>query len=287
MVKDPACQRRRLRRLRFHPRVGKTPPPPGGGRGNPLQCSCRRIPWTGAWQATVLRVTKSQRQLEGLSMRVKKHHFEIPLWGKHSRPRGMLTSLGVRRLPVQPFTLQARRLRGGPAPRHPGSLLQSLCCSQLRSLPSWSPFTYSACSLDSAGQEAKTSPAPACSLPPCPPPQSQPGHGTGLGPDLLAIRTTEQEGGPEREGPGSAQHSGQPRPPGSVALGRPPGPSWAEGGHRGGRVRPSLDPLKPGAGTGFFSCRPLQGQHHPAVPLDFPPPQGAQFTLSFIPSTEL
>ena len=119
-----------------------TPPPPaGGGRGNPLQCSCRRIPWTGAWQATVLRVTKSQRQLEGLSMRVKKHHFEIPLWGKHSWPRGMLTSLGVRRLPVQPFTLQARRLRGGPAPRHPGSLLQSLCCSQLRSLPSWSPFT--------------------------------------------------------------------------------------------------------------------------------------------------
>lgn len=83
-------------------------------------------------------------------------------------------------------------------------------------------------------------------------------------------------GGWPREGRARlSAHSSQPRLPGSVALGRSPGPSWAEGGYQGGRVRPSLDPLKPGAGTGCFSCRPLQGQHRPAVPPDLPPPQGA------------
>ena len=34
---------------------------PGGGHGNPLQYSCLQNPMDiGAWQATVLRVTKSQ-----------------------------------------------------------------------------------------------------------------------------------------------------------------------------------------------------------------------------------
>ena len=130
------------------PLVGKTPPtpptpPPGGGRGNPLQCSCGRIPWTGAWQATVLRVTKSQRRLEGLSMRVKKHHFEIPHWGEHSWPRRMWTSLGVLRLPVQPLHFADMESEGRACPQAPRETPppESLCCSQLRSLPSWSLFT--------------------------------------------------------------------------------------------------------------------------------------------------
>ena len=38
---EPACQRRRLKRLGFHPTVGKCP---GGGKGNPLQCSCLENP---------------------------------------------------------------------------------------------------------------------------------------------------------------------------------------------------------------------------------------------------
>ena len=39
----------------------------GGGHGNPLQCSCLENPMDrAAWQATVLRVTKSQTQLNGM-----------------------------------------------------------------------------------------------------------------------------------------------------------------------------------------------------------------------------
>ena len=38
---------------------------PGGGRGNPFQCSCLgNLMDRGAWQATVHRVTESQRQLK-------------------------------------------------------------------------------------------------------------------------------------------------------------------------------------------------------------------------------
>ena len=39
----------------------------GGGHGNPFQCSCLENPMDrGAWQATVLRVAKSQTQLKQL-----------------------------------------------------------------------------------------------------------------------------------------------------------------------------------------------------------------------------
>ena len=38
---------------------------PGGGHGNPLQCSClENLMDRGAWQATVHRVTKSGTQLK-------------------------------------------------------------------------------------------------------------------------------------------------------------------------------------------------------------------------------
>ena len=41
---------------------------PGGGHGNPLQCSCLENPMDrGAWQTTVHRVTKSQTRLKRLS----------------------------------------------------------------------------------------------------------------------------------------------------------------------------------------------------------------------------
>ena len=40
------------------PGLGRSP---GGGHGNPLQCSCLENPMDrGAWQATVHRVTQSQ-----------------------------------------------------------------------------------------------------------------------------------------------------------------------------------------------------------------------------------
>ena len=46
------------------PGLGRSP---GGGHGNPLQRSCLENPMDrAAWQATVLRVTKSQTQLNGM-----------------------------------------------------------------------------------------------------------------------------------------------------------------------------------------------------------------------------
>ena len=37
---------------------------PGGGHGNPLQCSCLENPmYRGAWQTTVYRVSKSQTEV--------------------------------------------------------------------------------------------------------------------------------------------------------------------------------------------------------------------------------
>ena len=42
---------------------------PGGGHGNPLQCSCLENPMDkGAWRAAVHRITKSQTQLKQLGM---------------------------------------------------------------------------------------------------------------------------------------------------------------------------------------------------------------------------
>ena len=52
------------KRQRFDPCVGKTP---GGGLGNPPQCSCLENPMDGgAWRATVHGVTKGRTRLKGL-----------------------------------------------------------------------------------------------------------------------------------------------------------------------------------------------------------------------------
>ena len=64
--KEPTCQRRRRKRHRFLPWVGKIP---GGGTGNPLQYSCLENPMDrGAWRATVHGVTKRWTQLKWLSI---------------------------------------------------------------------------------------------------------------------------------------------------------------------------------------------------------------------------
>ena len=60
--KEPACQCRRHKRHGLDPRVRRRP---GGGNGNPLQCSCLENPMDrGAWWVTVHRVSKSQTQLK-------------------------------------------------------------------------------------------------------------------------------------------------------------------------------------------------------------------------------
>ena len=43
--KEPACQCRRCKRQEFNPTLGSGRSP-GGGNGNPLQCSCLENSWT-------------------------------------------------------------------------------------------------------------------------------------------------------------------------------------------------------------------------------------------------
>ena len=67
--KEPICQFRRYKRCGFDPGSERSP---GGGHGNPLQCSCLKNPMNrGAWWATVYGVAKSQTQLKQLSMHTK------------------------------------------------------------------------------------------------------------------------------------------------------------------------------------------------------------------------
>ena len=58
MVQNPPANAGDLRDVGSIPRSGRSP---GKGHGNPLQYSCLENPTdTGAWQATVHRVVKSQ-----------------------------------------------------------------------------------------------------------------------------------------------------------------------------------------------------------------------------------
>ena len=64
--KEPTCQCRRHKRLRFDPWIGKIP---WRRAGNPLHYSCLENPMDrGAWQAAVHRVAQSQTGLKRLSM---------------------------------------------------------------------------------------------------------------------------------------------------------------------------------------------------------------------------
>ena len=52
--------------------------PPGGGPGNPLQCSCLENPMDrGAWWATVHGVAKSQTRLKGLQHTCTWSHIHV------------------------------------------------------------------------------------------------------------------------------------------------------------------------------------------------------------------
>ena len=65
MVKNPPANAGDIRDTGSVPGLGRSP---GEGHGNPLQYSCLENPMdTGAWQATVHRVAKSQTQLMLLS----------------------------------------------------------------------------------------------------------------------------------------------------------------------------------------------------------------------------
>ena len=61
MVKNLRAKAQDTKDMGLIPGFGRSP---GGGNGNPLQCSCLENPMhRGAWQAIVHRVTKSQTRL--------------------------------------------------------------------------------------------------------------------------------------------------------------------------------------------------------------------------------
>ena len=65
VVKNPPANARDIRDEGSIPGSGR---PPGGGQGNPLQCSCLENPTDrGDWWATVHRVAQSWTQLKRLS----------------------------------------------------------------------------------------------------------------------------------------------------------------------------------------------------------------------------
>ena len=62
VVKNPPANAGRCEICGLDPKVRKIP---GGGHGNPLQCSSLENPMDrGAWRATVHRVAKSQTRLK-------------------------------------------------------------------------------------------------------------------------------------------------------------------------------------------------------------------------------
>jgi len=66
VVKNPPANTGDIRDVVSIPGLGRCP---GGGNGNPLQYSCLENPMNrGTWQATVLRITRSQTQLKQLNM---------------------------------------------------------------------------------------------------------------------------------------------------------------------------------------------------------------------------
>ena len=58
--KESACNAGDAGDMVLIPGLGKSP---GIGNGNPLQCSCGKIPWTGAWQAIVCVVCRRVERL--------------------------------------------------------------------------------------------------------------------------------------------------------------------------------------------------------------------------------
>ena len=62
MLKNLPANAENVRDAGSIPGLGRSP---GGGNGNPLQCSCLENPMDrGAWQATVHRVSKSPTRLK-------------------------------------------------------------------------------------------------------------------------------------------------------------------------------------------------------------------------------
>ena len=73
---EPPASAGHTRDVGSMPGSGRTP---GGGHGNPFQCSCLENPTDrGAWRATVHGVAKSRTQLKRLSSHTSKNNLRAP-----------------------------------------------------------------------------------------------------------------------------------------------------------------------------------------------------------------
>ena len=95
--KEPASNAGDIRDVSSIPGLGRSP---GGGHGNPLQCSCLENPRDrGAWWAAISGVTQSQTQLKRLQQQQQQQQqqsssWETLGWMKHkleSRLRGEIS----------------------------------------------------------------------------------------------------------------------------------------------------------------------------------------------------
>ena len=86
---------------------------PGGGHGNPLQCSCLENPMNrGTWRATVHRFKKSQTQLKQLSMHGCRH-ATWPNGERDGRRREAKHDAEIGKKPPVHFLFGLLRLRQG------------------------------------------------------------------------------------------------------------------------------------------------------------------------------
>ena len=77
VVRNPPARAGDIRDLCSIPGLGRSP---GGGHGNPLQCSCLEHPMDrGLWRATVHWVQQSRTQLKRLSI-TWMNKGELPFW---------------------------------------------------------------------------------------------------------------------------------------------------------------------------------------------------------------
>ena len=85
MLKNPPANAGDKRDMDLIPGSGKSP---GGGHGNPLQCSCLENPMNrGAWRVTVQRVAKTRTGLKQFST----HTCQIKLVPRLQHPSGLRT----------------------------------------------------------------------------------------------------------------------------------------------------------------------------------------------------
>ena len=105
--------------------------PPGGGHGNPLQCSCLENPMDGGdWRTTVYRVAKSRTWLKPLSTHTAHIPMQLTFSSKYGEGQGSLACCSSRGLRVRHslVTEQQQESKHNPSPLFPKSAMSLFRC---------------------------------------------------------------------------------------------------------------------------------------------------------------